>query len=451
MKKNIKTIFTCQHCATTYPKWQGKCDGCLSWNTIEEVVKDNTSISSSNSILPLTHHPQPLDAIACAEAPRILCQDAELNRVLGGGIVIGSVTLLGGEPGIGKSTVLLQNAIFLDEIKILYVSGEESELQVKLRANRLSEKKVSHCYILNETLLENILTHVDHLHPNLLIIDSIQTIYTEQLSTSVGSVAQIKACTTVLMQLAKRQHLPIILIGHITKEGILAGPKVLEHMVDTVLQFEGDRHLSYRLLRTLKNRFGSTDELGIYKMYGNGLQEVSNPSSLLLSHHEKPMSGVAIGTSLEGNRVLLIETQALVSPTAYGHAQRSATGFDQKRLHMLLAVLEKRAGLRLGVQDVFLNITGGIRVDDPALDLALCMAMASAYKGLALPAEACFLAEVGLSGELRRVNRIDNRIAEAKRLGFNQIYMAKQDVAKKYEAVDLSIFSTLEEVLLALF
>jgi DNA repair protein RadA/Sms len=443
--KKLKTTYVCQNCGAQYAKQQGKCSSCNAWNTIvEEVVPETIKPAFSWEGLDYNKawnldasYPKPLQAITDQVENRILCPDKEFNRTLGGGIVPGSLVLIGGEPGIGKSTLLLQIALSLSNQKVLYVSGEESEAQIKMRANRMSLSS-SNCYILNETSLNHILQQVAQLKPAILIIDSIQTLYMPQAESAPGSVAQVRMCTAALMHYAKSTHTPVFLIGHITKEGSLAGPKVLEHMVDTVLQFEGDRHLAYRIVRTIKNRFGATSELGIYEMRNNGLREVTNPSELLLSQRENILSGIAIGAFLEGNRSLLIEVQALVSPATYGTPQRATTGFDSKRLNMLLAVLEKRAGLRLGIQDVFLNIAGGLKVEDPALDLAVCLAIASSLQDQAIPQDSCFAAEVGLGGEIRGVNRIEQRIIEAARLGFKQIFISKYN-QKELDAKDFSI------------
>lgn len=368
-----------------------------------------------------------LQEISCQTAYRIACPDQELSRALGGGIVPGSLVLIGGEPGIGKSTLLLQLALALPASKVLYVSGEESEAQIKMRADRL-QQLATDCYILNETSLHNILQQAAQLKPAILIIDSIQTLYIHPIDSAPGSIAQVRACTAALLRYAKSTNTPVLLTGHITKEGSLAGPKVLEHMVDTVLQFEGDRHTAYRIVRTIKNRFGATAELAIYEMHSHGLREVANPSELFMAQRVDNLSGIAIGAFLEGNRPLLIEAQALVSSATYGTPQRATTGFDSKRLNMLLAVLEKRAGLRLVVQDVFLNIAGGLKVEDPALDLAVCLAIAAALKDCAIPPHCCFAAEVGLGGETRGVSRVEQRIAEAERLGFQQIFIAEHNL-----------------------
>lgn len=368
--------------------------------------------------------PKALSQIAFRKEDRQSSGDAELDRVLGGGIIPGSVVLIGGEPGIGKSTLMLQVALLLLQQKVLYVSGEESEQQIKMRAERLNVP-ASECYILTETDTRQILQQAADLMPDLLVIDSIQTLHSPWLESAPGSVSQVRECTAELIQFAKETAVPVMLIGHITKEGSLAGPKVLEHMVDTVLQFEGDRHMSYRILRTHKNRFGSTSELGIYEMLSTGLRQVSNPSEILVSQRDDELSGVTIGAMLEGNRPLMIEVQSLVSPSVYGNPQRSSTGFDAKRLNMLLAVLEKRGGYRFNQQDVFLNITGGLKIEDPAIDLAVCTSLVSSFDDKPVGQQVCFAAEVGLGGEIRAVNRIENRISEANKLGFTKIYVSR--------------------------
>jgi DNA repair protein RadA/Sms len=352
-------------------------------------------------------------------------EDAELNRVLGGGIVPGSIVLIGGEPGIGKSTLMLQLTLKLKNLKTLYISGEESGQQIKMRAERLDAPANENSYILTETNTRDIFISLEELQPNVVIVDSIQTLYSSILDSTAGSIAQVRQCAGELMKFAKETNTPVFLVGHITKDGMLAGPKVLEHMVDTVLQFEGDRHLAYRILRTTKNRFGSTSEIGIYEMLSSGLREVSNPSEILISQKDGQVTGATIGATIEGNRPMLIEIQSLVSPASYGTPQRTTTGFDQKRLNMLLAVLEKRCGFRVGSQDVFLNMAGGIKVEDPAIDLAVCVSIVSSFEELPVSDKACFAAEVGLGGELRAVNRIDQRIAEAEKLGFTEIYVSK--------------------------
>ena len=372
----------------------------------------------------LASRPRAIAEIEYQNEPRIKTSDHELNRVLGGGIVQGSLVLIGGEPGIGKSTLMLQIALTLSNKKVLYVSGEESDQQIKMRAERMSAKS-DKCFILTETHTQNIFRQIDDFKPDVLIIDSIQTMQSAFIESGAGSVSQVRECTAEFMKYAKEMGVPVFLIGHITKDGSIAGPKVLEHMVDTVLQFEGDRHNTYRILRTTKNRFGSTSELGIYEMHGSGLRQVSNPSEILISQRDEPVSGIAIGSMMEGNRPLLIEIQSLVSVATYGTPQRSSTGYDAKRLQMLLAVLEKRGGFRLGTQDVFLNVAGGLKVEDPAIDLAVVASIVSSYEDKYIPPSICFAAEVGLGGEVRAVNRIENRISEAEKLGFRKIYISK--------------------------
>lgn len=421
----VKTSYFCQSCGAQSAKWVGKCPACGEWNTyVEEVISKEEKGSWKSSSRQISNKPRPLSEIAPGEEYRIITPDKELNRVLGGGIVPGSLVLIGGEPGIGKSTLMLQIALNLTNNKVLYVSGEESEQQTKMRAERLGIKG-NNCYILTETSTQNVFKQIEILQPELLIVDSIQTLHSSFIESGAGSISQVRECTAELLKYAKESSVPVFLIGHITKEGTLAGPKVLEHMVDTVLQFEGDRHMAYRILRTTKNRFGSTSELGIYEMSGTGLREVSNPSEILLSQREENLSGITIAATLEGNRPLLIEIQSLVSPATYGTPQRSSTGFDARRLNMLLAVLEKRGGHRLGVQDVFLNIAGGLKVEDPAIDLAICASMVSSFKDTAVPTSVCFAGEVGLGGEIRAVNRIENRISEAEKLGFKDIFISK--------------------------
>ena len=422
--KKTQTTFFCQHCGTQYPKWQGKCTACQEWNSIVEEVVTAQAAAAWHVAGNAPNRPKLLQAIDYQAQKRMACPDKEFSRVLGGGIVPGSLVLIGGEPGIGKSTLLLQIALMLPSKKVLYVSGEESEAQIKMRAARMGDQS-DNCYVLNETSLQNVLHQLGQLKPALLIIDSIQTLHAQHIESAAGSVAQVRACTAALLRYAKATHTPVFLIGHITKEGNLAGPKVLEHMVDTVLQFEGDQHLAYRIVRTMKNRFGATAELGIYEMRHHGLRQVTNPAELLISQRAQNLSGIAIGASLEGNRSLLIELQALVSPATYGTAQRSTTGFATKRLNMLLAVLEKRVGLRLSTQDVFLNIAGGLRVEDPALDLAVCVALASSLRDQVVPQHYCFAAEVGLGGEVRGVNRVEQRIAEAAKLGFKALFISQ--------------------------
>jgi len=459
--KKIVTTFYCQYCSAQYAKWQGKCTACGKWNTIIEEVASPQQLTampwSMENLAPMTtpNKPKLVQDIAYQADHRIPCPDKEFNRVLGGGIVPGSLVLIGGEPGIGKSTLLLQIALTLPLERILYVSGEESEAQIKMRAMRMSCPS-ENCYVLNETSLQNIFKQIGQLKPSLVIIDSIQTIRTQHIGSTAGSIAQVRDCTASLLRYAKDTSTPVFLIGHITKEGSLAGPKVLEHMVDTVLQFEGDRHLMYRIVRAIKNRFGATAELGIYEMHHGGLREVANPSELLISQREQDLSGMAIGASLEGNRSLLIELQALVSPATYGTAQRSTTGFDTKRLNMLLAVLEKRVGLRLGTQDVFLNIAGGLSVEDPALDLAVCVALASSLQDRVVSRRYCFAAEVGLGGEIRGVSRIEQRISEAEKLGFEVIFISQHNQQKlsgkdAQKGIDVRPVTKVDELLNILF
>ncbi|MGY6558798.1 MAG: DNA repair protein RadA [Nitritalea sp.] len=441
----VKTTFFCQECGAQSPKWVGKCPACGSWNTyVEEVVQKDTSGKSewkevsSGGLKAKKAAPIRLMDVEERQETRLHTADEELNRVLGGGIVPGALVLIGGEPGIGKSTLMLQIALTLHQ-KVLYVSGEESEQQIKMRALRMPFQSDT-LFLLAETNTQAIFQAVNQLEPEVLIIDSIQTLASPLVESAAGSVSQVRECTAQLMKFAKETHTPVFLIGHITKDGAIAGPKVLEHMVDTVLQFEGDRHLSYRILRTSKNRFGSTQELGIYEMRAEGLRQVPNPSEILLTQREEVSFGVAIGAMMEGNRPLLIEIQSLVSAATYGTPQRSSTGHDAKRLNMLLAVLEKRGGMRLGAQDVFLNVAGGLRVDDPALDLAACASLISSYEDLQVPETLCFAGEVGLGGEIRAVNRIESRISEAEKLGFKQIMLSKYAV----KGIDLNKYRQIE-------
>lgn len=436
-----KTVFYCQNCGTRHAQWLGKCNACGEWNTIvEEVVEKNAPAipwkddSAKTPVLFNIHD------IPKTNEARIKTKNGELDRVLGGGLVLGSVVLLGGEPGIGKSTLLLQVALSLNHLKVLYVSGEESATQIKLRAERIGIETDS-CFVLTETQTQKIFKQAKEIQPKVLIIDSIQTLQTQLVESSPGSVSQIRECTAELIRFAKQTNTPVILVGHITKEGNIAGPKILEHMVDVVLQFEGERNHIYRLLRAQKNRFGSTAELGIYEMQGVGLREVSNPSEVLISAKDQPLSGNAVASTMEGMRPMLIEIQALVSTAVYGTPQRSTTGYDIKRLNMLLAVLEKRAGFQLGAKDVFLNITGGIRVDDPAIDLAVVCAILSSYENETLPDNCCFAAEVGLSGEIRPVSRVEQRISEAEKLGYDVIFISK------YNKVNTSNFNIRVEML----
>ena len=420
-----KTVYICSHCGADSPKWLGKCPNCGEWNTyVEEVVAKE--VPSAKRLVPSglsergQARPVLLRDITAEKEDRLDMKDQELNRVLGGGLVKGSLVLIGGEPGIGKSTLVLQTILKLHDLKVLYVSGEESYRQLKMRADRLAPDS-QNCLILCETNLEQIFVQAQNVQPDLLIIDSIQTIFTELVESSPGSVSQVRECSAAILKFAKESSVPVLLIGHINKEGSIAGPKVLEHIVDTVLQFEGDQHYMYRILRSIKNRFGSTAELGIYEMRQEGLREVSNPSELLLTQNHEGLSGVAIAAAIEGIRPFLIETQALVSSAVYGTPQRSATGFDIRRMNMLLAVLEKRAGFKLAQKDVFLNIAGGLRVNDPAIDLAVLAAVLSSSLDISIEPGVCMAGEVGLSGEIRPVNRIEQRILEAEKLGFSRI------------------------------
>ena len=447
-----KTAFFCQNCGTQYAKWVGQCAACKEWNTIvEEVIhkEEKTAWKTSN----LAHkqiRPLRLNEISTEKELRINVYDGEFNRVLGGGLVPGSIVLLGGEPGIGKSTLLLQIALKLP-YKTLYISGEESQKQIKMRADRIHPNSDS-CYILTATRTQNIFQQIEAIVPDIVIIDSIQTLHSDYIDSAAGSISQIRECTTELIKFAKATNTPVLLIGHITKDGNIAGPKILEHMVDTVLQFEGDRNYVYRILRALKNRFGSTAELGIYEMQGDGLREVSNPSEVLISKNDENLSGTAIAATVEGMRPLLIEIQALVSSAVYGTPQRSATGYNAKRLNMLLAVLEKRAGFKLGAKDVFLNITGGISVDDPAIDLAVIAAILSSNADIAIAKGVCFAAEIGLAGEIRPVQRIDQRILEAEKLGFSEIYVSKNNkITLKDSRIDINLVAKIEELVSALF
>lgn len=419
-----KTIYICQSCGTQSSKWLGKCTVCGEWNTLVEEIVNKKLSASKLSIQVSENQPITLENIKSATVKRISVGISEFNRVLGGGIVPGSLILLGGDPGIGKSTLALQLALGLSDKKILYTSGEESLQQIKLRAERLNSQN-SNCLFLCETSLETLIAHTDQLRPDLLIIDSIQTISTETIESSAGSVSQVRECTSAILKFAKKNDIAVVLIGHITKEGSLAGPKVLEHMVDTVLQFEGDTNYMYRILRSNKNRFGSTNELGIFEMRSDGLREVTNPSEQLISKVNEDVSGTAIAATVEGVRPFLIEIQALVSSAAYGTPQRSSTGFDLRRLNMLLAVLEKRAGFKLTAKDVFLNIAGGIKISDPATDLAVISSILSSNIDIAINHKNCFAGEVGLTGEIRAISRIEQRIAEAEKLGFEKIYIPK--------------------------
>ncbi len=456
-----KTAYVCSNCGQESPKWIGKCPACGQWNTFKEIkiAGDSNRMNATSAAAKAGHALRNnkvlrLKDISSHDDPRIDMHDQELNRVLGGGLVPGSIVLLGGEPGIGKSTLSLQTMLRMPEKRILYASGEESAHQLKMRAERIPHEENDNFMIVCENSLENIFDHIKEVKPELIVIDSIQTIATEDVESSAGSIAQVRECASALLRFAKTSGVPVILIGHITKEGTLAGPKILEHIVDTVIQFEGDQHYMYRILRSIKNRFGSTSELGIYEMQQNGLRQVSNPSELLLTEREESLSGIAISSAIEGVRPFLVETQALVSSAAYGTPQRSATGFDQRRLNMLLAVLEKRVGFKLMQKDVFLNIAGGLRVTDLAMDLSVIAAVLSSNVDTPIESGWCMAGEVGLSGEVRPVNRIEQRIAEAEKLGFRHMIIPKYNMqgfnAKKY-AIELHPVRKVEEALRALF
>ena len=449
-----KTVYFCSNCGNESTKWLGKCPNCGEWNTyVEEKIQTGNGKGILSSKSDMDSMPVKLAEINQEKEERIQMPSGELNRVLGGGLVAGSIILIGGEPGIGKSTLVLQNMLRIRSRKVLYVSGEESARQLKMRADRLGADG-GECYIVCETSLEKIFRHIENCKPGILVVDSIQTVASDALESSAGSVSQVRECAAALLKYAKESGTPVILIGHINKEGSIAGPKVLEHIVDAVLQFEGDRHYMYRLLRSIKNRFGSTSELGIYEMTQTGLREVSNPSELLLSESDEALSGVAIGVTLEGARPFLIEAQALVSTAAYGTPQRSVTGFDSKRMNMLLAVLEKRVGFKLAQKDVFLNIAGGLKVNDPALDLAVICAILSSNVDMPVAKGVCMSGEVGLSGEIRPITRIEQRIIEADKLGFSTIYIPKNNL----KGIDTSRFgirivevAKVEEVFRGLF
>lgn len=424
-----KTVWVCSSCGNDFPKWEGRCSACGAWNTLVEEKVTISSQTRAKSGMTSRQRPRPLrvSEIETSDAPRIRMPSKELNRVLGGGLVPGSMVLIGGEPGIGKSTLVLQNTLSIQSRRVLYVSGEESAMQIKMRAERLGRQSDT-VYIVCDTSLENIFEHIENTDPGLIVIDSIQTIASDELESPAGSVGQVRECSARLLRCAKESGVPVIVIGHITKEGNIAGPKVLEHIVDTVLQFEGDRHYLYRLLRSIKNRFGSTSELGIYEMVRSGLREVTNPSEILLSQTDTNLSGTSIGVTMEGIRPLMIEVQALVSTAAYGTPQRSVTGFDAKRMNMLLAVLEKRVGFKLAQKDVFLNIAGGMKVNDPALDMAVISAILSSNVDIVVPHTVCMAGEVGLTGEIRPVTRIEQRIQEAEKLGMEQIIIPRSNV-----------------------
>ncbi|MCH8904539.1 MAG: DNA repair protein RadA [Bacteroidetes bacterium] len=468
--EKVKTVFFCQNCGVQAAKWLGKCPSCGEWNTYqEEIIEKATSAGPGwkpeKSPSKVANKFSSIADISSENETRIITPDNEFNRVLGGGIVPGSLVLIGGEPGIGKSTLLLQLALSMENMNVYYVSGEESSSQIKMRADRIKYKNDS-CFLLNETSTQNIFTQLQisskngsetgngNLSVGMVIIDSIQSLYSNKIDSPAGTVSQIKQCTAELQQFAKETGVPVFLIGHITKEGSIAGPKVLEHIVDTVLQFEGDQHYVYRILRTIKNRFGSTAELGIYEMRSDGLRQVTNPSEILLSQRDKELSGMCIASTLEGLRPMMIETQALVSHAVYGTPQRTATGFDLRRLSMLLAVLEKRCGFKFATKDVFLNIAGGIRVEDPAIDLGVVGALISSLEDIAISSKICFAGEVGLSGEIRAVSRIEQRIAEADKLGFETIFISKfnqKSISKNNYKINISMISKVDEVVTLLF
>jgi DNA repair protein RadA/Sms len=452
----LKKAFFCQNCGMQSPKWVGKCTSCGEWNTyVEEIIQKEAPANSVSALITSkkTIKPTKITEVVFNEETRYPLTDGELSRVLGGGLVPGSLILFAGEPGIGKSTLLLQLAMQMKGIKIVYISGEESEQQIKMRAERIGSLN-QECYLFTETSMQNILLHLAGLEADIVIVDSIQTIHSQLIESSAGSISQIRECTAELMRFAKETATPVFLIGHITKDGSIAGPKVLEHMVDVVLQFEGDRNFMYRLLRAQKNRFGSTNELGIYEMNSMGLMPIHNPSELLIGSRDEPLSGSATAATVEGIRPLLIEVQALVSSAAYGTPQRSSTGFDLRRLNMLLAVLEKRCGFRLGIKDVFLNIAGGIRVDDPAIDLAVISAILSSSEDIHINSKYTFAAEVGLSGEIRPVSKIEQRIMEGQKLGFEKIFLSKYNkkgIEQKNYKIELVFVAKIEQVFELLF
>lgn len=450
-----KTLFFCQSCGAQSHKWIGHCPSCGEWNTyVEEVIQKEDKKTPSVLKASKEHNKAHLIRdIDLKSDRRDTTYNRELDRVLGGGMVPGSLVLIGGEPGIGKSTLMLQVALQMRHKKVLYVSGEESGQQIKMRAERIKLNS-DNFFILTETLTQNIFRQIEVLEPDVVIIDSIQTLHTDYIESSAGSISQIRECAAEMQKYSKVNQVPVFLIGHITKDGNLAGPKILEHMVDTVLQFEGERNYGYRILRSIKNRFGSTSELGIYEMQSTGLREVENPSEILISQRDEDVSGVAIASTMEGLRPIMIEIQALVSTAAYGTPQRSSTGFDLRRLSMLLAVLEKRSGFRLGIKDVFLNIAGGIKVDDPAIDLAVISAILSSSEDIPIEQKVCFAAEVGLSGEIRPVNRIEQRIHEAEKLGFEQIFISKYNLKGidiKNPKINITPVKKIEDVFRLLF
>ncbi|MFT4660179.1 MAG: DNA repair protein RadA/Sms [Patiriisocius sp.] len=450
----IKKAFFCKNCGNESPQWLGQCPSCNEWNTlIEEIISKEKSQQERGSFLESKVKKSiPINEVDSLAVNRIKMPGKEFNRVLGGGLVPGSLVLLGGEPGIGKSTLLLQVAMKLTNKKILYVSGEESLQQIKLRGERLG-KLNEKCLLLTETSTQRIFSQIEEVQPEVIIIDSIQTLFSSFIDSAPGSISQIRECASEMLRYAKETNVPVILVGHITKDGNIAGPKILEHMVDTVIYFEGDRNHTYRLLRAIKNRFGSTNELGIFEMTGLGLKEVTDPSKVLTSNFEEDFSGVAPGCVLEGLRPMMIEVQSLVSPAVYGNPQRSATGFDLRRLNMLLAVLEKRCGFKLGVKDVFLNMAGGIKVEDPGLDLAVVIAILSSYTDISLDKGVCFAAEIGLSGEVRPVNKLDQRVTEAQKLGYKKIYISKYSSIKPkaYDDIEVIKEGKIEDIFSMLF
>jgi DNA repair protein RadA/Sms len=445
----IKKNFSCNNCGAKYPKWMGQCIQCGEWNTIEEEIIKSKKIPEQK-ILENNSKVQEIKDISTQKNERIKIYDNELNRVLGGGLVPGSLILISGEPGIGKSTLILQISISINK-KVLYVSGEESQQQIKIRADRISNDQTE-CYILTETNLELILKSIENILPEIIVIDSIQTIQTDNIDNSQGSTPQIKECTSTLIKVAKQTGIPIIIIGHITKDGNIAGPKVLEHMVDVVLNFEGDKNHQYRILRSKKNRFGSTSEIGIYEMFDKGLQIVKNPSELFTSNRDEDLSGNSIGITIDGNRSIMVEIQALVSSAVYGTPQRISNGFNSKRLNMLLAILEKKLGFKIGIKDVFINITGGIKIEDPALDLAVVSSILSSNTNLSIDSKLCFCAEIGLSGELRNVSNINLRISEAERLGYEKIIISKGSKLNYINSkIQILKFSKLNDVVKEVF
>ena len=445
----IKKIFSCNNCGAKYPKWMGQCVQCNEWNTIEEEIVKSKKIPEQK-ILENNSKVQEIKDISTQKNERIKIYDNELNRVLGGGLVPGSLILISGEPGIGKSTLILQISISINK-KVLYVSGEESQHQIKIRADRISNDQTE-CYILTETNLELILKSIENILPEIIVIDSIQTVQTDNIDNSQGSTPQIKECTSTFIKVAKQTGIPIIIIGHITKDGNIAGPKVLEHMVDVVLNFEGDKNHQYRILRSKKNRFGSTSEIGIYEMFDKGLQIVKNPSELFTSNRDEALSGNSIGITIDGNRSIMVEIQALVSSAVYGTPQRISNGFNSKRLNMLLAILEKKLGFKIGIKDVFINITGGIKIEDPALDLAVVSSILSSNTNLSIDSKVCFCAEIGLSGELRNVSNINLRISEAERLGYEKIIISKgSKLNSNNSKIQILKFSKLNDVVKEVF